>query len=101
MGYNLLLSLFVLVLKLPQISPLGVTLNRFYCCCCCCLFVFLFRAAPGAYGGSQAKATIRASADGLHHSSWQGQILKPLSEARILVGLVTAEPQGELPKSLF
>ena len=35
----------------------------------CFLFVFcLFRAAPAAYGGSQARGLIGAIADGLHHS---------------------------------
>ena len=35
-----------------------------------CLFVcfLLFRAAPLAYGGSQARGPIRATAAGLHHS---------------------------------
>ena len=37
-----------------------------------CLFVFVFfdfsRAAPTAYGGSQARGLIRAVAAGLHHS---------------------------------
>ena len=33
------------------------------------IFVFcLFRAAPAAYGGSQARGLIRAVASGLHHS---------------------------------
>ena len=61
-------------------------------------FVFLiFRAAPTAYGTSQARGPIRATAAGLttatatpdpshvfdlHHSSWQHWILNPLSEAR-------------------
>ena len=61
-------------------------------------FVFcLFRAAPVAYVGSQARGLIRATAAvlhhshshvdlshvcDLHHSSWQRQILNPLSEAR-------------------
>ena len=49
------------------------------------------RAAPMAYGGSQARGLIRAVATAmpdpshlcdLHHSSWQCQILNPLSEAR-------------------
>ena len=39
-------------------------------------------AAPSAYGGSQATGLIRAVAAGLHHSSWQRQILKPPTEAR-------------------
>jgi len=57
----------------------------------------LFRAVPAAYGSSQARGPIRASAAGLHHShsnmgselhlhhsSWQRQILNPLREARDL-----------------
>ena len=35
-----------------------------------------------AYGGSQARGLIGATAAGLHHSSQQRRILKPLSEAR-------------------
>ena len=31
-------------------------------------FFFFFRAVPMAYGGSQARAQIRAVAAGLHHS---------------------------------
>ena len=63
------------------------------------LFVFfvfsLFTAATAAYGGSQARRLIGAVAAGLYqnhsntrsepflrHSSWQCQILNPLSEAR-------------------
>ena len=55
-----------------------------------CLFAFS-RAAPTAYGDSQARDLIRARATAmwdpsricnLHHSSWQRQILNPLSEAR-------------------
>ena len=33
-----------------------------------CLFVLLLRAAPAAYGGSQARGRIGAAAAGLHHS---------------------------------
>ena len=43
----------------------------------CCLF----RAAPAACGGSQARGRIRAVAADLHHSSWQHWILNPLSAA--------------------
>ena len=32
------------------------------------LFHFFFRAIPTAYGGSQARVQIRATAVGLHHS---------------------------------
>ena len=55
-------------------------------------FIFLlFRATPGAYGGSQARGLIRARATAmqdprcicdLHHSSWQRQIAHSLSEDR-------------------
>ena len=60
-------------------------------------FFLLFRAAPVAYGGSQARGQIRAAAAGLHHShsnmgseprlqptAQPGQhgILNPLSRAR-------------------
>ena len=44
-------------------------------------FSLLFRAAPVAYGGSQARGLIRAVAAGLPHSSQQRRILNPLSEA--------------------
>ena len=61
------------------------------------LFYLLFRAGPSAYGDSQARGQIIATAAGLHtatatpdlsrvcnlhHSSWQRWILNPLSEAR-------------------
>ena len=42
----------------------------------------LFRATPAAYASFQARCRIRATAAGLHHSSWQCQIPNPLSEAR-------------------
>ena len=60
-------------------------------------FFFFFRAAPTAYGISQARGEIGAEAAGyttatathdmrcvcnLHHSSWQQQILNPLIKAR-------------------
>ena len=32
-------------------------------------FIAFFRAAPAAYGGSQARGSIRAVAVGLHHSN--------------------------------
>ena len=64
----------------------------------CFSFSFVhFRAAPIAYGGSQSRRLIGAVAAGLrqshsnatqdpscicNHSSWQRQILNPLSEAR-------------------
>ena len=63
----------------------------------CAFIVFVFRAEPVAYGSSQAGGRIEAVASSLchshsnieskphlylHHSSQQGQILNPLSEAR-------------------
>ena len=45
-------------------------------------FFFFFFATPAAYGSSQARAQIGASAPGLHHSSWQHWILNSLSKAR-------------------
>ena len=61
------------------------------------IYLCLFRATPMAYGSSQDRGPIRATAAGLHHSiatwdpsciydlhhnSGQRQILNPLSEAR-------------------
>ena len=57
---------------------LGLFLSFFFFFC---LFAISW-AAPAAYGGSQARGLIRAVAAGLHHSSQQRWILKPLSEAR-------------------
>ena len=58
------------------------------------------------HGSSQARGPIGAIAAGLHHSSWQCQILNPLSEARpriepasswILVRFVFSESRWKLP----
>ena len=38
-------------------------LRALFCCCCC-----VFRAAPAAYGVSQARGLFGAAAAGLHHS---------------------------------
>ena len=61
------------------------------------LFIWSFRAAPEAYGGSRARGPIGAAAADLHHShsnadlshicdlhcsSWQCWILNPLSKGR-------------------
>jgi len=51
-------------------------------CLFVCLFFVFFRAAPTAYGGSQARGLIGAIAAGLRHSSQQHLILNPLNEAR-------------------
>ena len=64
------------------------------------LSLSLLRAAPTAYGGSQARGRIEAIAAGLHHSHSNArseprlrQILNPQSEAR---GFVSAVPRWEL-----
>ena len=44
--------------------------------------ICLFRAAPEAYGGYQARGPIGAAAAGLCHNSRQCRILNPLIEAR-------------------
>ena len=70
--------------------------SRIFFMCVC-----LFRAAPEAHGGSQARAQIRAVAAGLchshicnlYHSSRQRQILNPLSEARDRTCIVTNASQ--------
>ena len=45
-------------------------------------FFLFFKAAPVAYGSSQARGLIGATGADLHQSSRQRQILNPLSEAR-------------------
>ena len=73
-----------------------------------CFVFLLFRAAPVAYGGSQARGWIRAIAAGLRqsHSSagtlthWARPGIEP-SPSRILVGFVSSTPQRELQKGLF
>ena len=47
-----------------------------------CLFVCFFPYAPTAYGSSQTRGQIRATAASLHHSSWPHWILNPLNKAR-------------------
>ena len=50
-----------------QITTGTATPQLLFCCCCYCLFAFS-RAAPTAYGGSQARGRIRAVAVGLCQS---------------------------------
>ena len=45
------------------------------------LFFCLFRAAPAAYGGSQARGRIGALVASIHHISQQHRILNSLSKA--------------------
>ena len=71
-------------------AQVGPSILSSFCCC-------VFRAAPVAYGSSQAGGPIGTIADSLHHSqsnsgsesvcyphpsSWQRWILNPLSETR-------------------
>ena len=66
-------------------------------------FCFLFRTAHVAYGRSQARGRIRATAVGLHHSHsndgspthWSRPRIEPAS-SWILVRFVSAVPQWEL-----
>ena len=83
------------------------------------IIIIITRATPEVCGSSQVRGQTRAVAADLHHiqatqdlsrvcdlhhSSWQYQILNPLSEVRIepesswilLVGFVTTEPRREL-----
>ena len=83
---------------------------------------FAFRAAPGTYGSSQSRGQIRATAAGHSHSNSgiraasvtyitaHGNTRSLTYQARpgikpesswILVGIVTTEPQWELPQSLI
>ena len=72
------------------------------------LLLLIFRAAPTAYGCSQARGRIRATAAGLHHrhrntgslTHWTRPGIKPTS-SWILVGFVSAEPWRELPNQYF
>ena len=67
----------------PSLYFLGMYLPLSICSFFVFLFLFcFFSAAFMAYGGSQARRQIGATAGGLHHSLWQCQILNPLSEAR-------------------
>ena len=80
-------------------------------CCFIFLFYFIFcllKAAPAAYGGSQARGQIKAVAAGLHHSHSNARSLthraRPGIEPAsfwILVRFVSPEPQQELPKLAF
>ena len=58
-----------------------------------CLFA-ISRAAPLAYGGSQARGLIRAVATSLYHSSQQRRIFNPLIEARDQTCILTETKLG-------
>ena len=77
------LALGMMELTVSTLGRLNIQLVFIY------LFIYLFtyfsgffRAAPVAYGNSQSRGPVRASAAGLCHSSWHCWILNPLSEAR-------------------
>ena len=89
---KLLFLTFVVYFLIFSLALFGYSFSNLFF-----LFPSLFRAAPVAYGGSQARGWIRAAAAGLshslsnsgsepcsdlHHSSWQCWILNPLNEAR-------------------
>ena len=58
-------------------------------------FVFLFRAAPAAYGSSQAKGRIRAAADGLHHSHSYARSEPHLQNMLQLAATLDPEPTDQ------
>ena len=68
------------------------------------LIFLLFRATSVAYGGSQARGQIGAMAAGLHHTHsnagslthWMRPGIEP-ETPWLLVGFVSAVPQGALP----
>ena len=71
-------------------------------------FVLLSRATLKAYGSSQARGGIRATATSLHHSHsnarslthWARPGIEPTS-SWFLVGFVSAAPQWELPEHCY
>ena len=52
----------------PRVDSPGAPLREDYPSLNNLLFFYLFRAAPTAQGGSQARSLIGAAAAGLHHS---------------------------------
>ena len=85
-------------------------------CCFCFYFFGCFRAAPAAYGSSQARGPVGATAAGLYHShsnatrdpsqichlhysSWKCQILNPLSKDRDPTGVLMDASWVRLPLS--
>jgi len=105
-------------------AMLGTKIKKehgFVCLIDCYLFYFfLFRATPLAYGSSQARGQIGATAAGLHHSysntgskpytaahhntgsltHWEKPGIEPES-SWFLVGFISAAPQQELQKQTF
>ena len=89
------MHVYIIFYILPFVYNVFIYLNNYYVCVY--TYFCLFRAAPAAYGGSQAKGVIGAGAAtlntatamphlthvcNLYHSSQQCWILNPLSEAR-------------------
>ena len=87
---------------------LCMLLARFSICLFVCLFSFFFRAAPMAYGHSQARGRVGGAVPAyttataprdpspvcdLRHSSWQRWNLNPLSKARDWTRLFTGASQ--------
>ena len=75
----------------------------------CFLFLFLFRAAPAAYGSSQARIPIGAAAANLHHSRsnaesvthWAGPGVKHAFSWILTSWTGYAEPQWEFRIMVF
>ena len=78
---NFFLPPWMIVLNVFMAIYLCGTWDVYYIFCSFFCFL-LFRATPAAYGSSQARGQIGATAAHLHHSSWQHRILNPLSKAR-------------------
>jgi len=101
---SLLISVFIFFGKIPRSWIAGShgssLLFLFFLC--------LFRAAPTAHGGSQARGRIRATAASLppSHSNtgslthWARPGIEPAS-SWVLAGSLTAEPRQELPFWFF
>ena len=97
-------------LQLSSVLQSSIVCYKVCCFLFVCLFVLSFclsRAAPAAYGGSQARGRIRAVANGLCHSHgnagslthWVRPGINP-ETSWFLVGFVSTGPQRELPVCL-
>ena len=91
----------IIFVKLSSLNP-SVFLFLFL------VLLFLGRQLPNMEVPRLGRGLIGAVATSLHHSSWQHQILNPLSgglihlqpHARFLVGFISAAPKWELLKNL-
>ena len=91
----------IIFVKLSSLNP-SVFLFLFL------VLLFLGRQLPNMEVPRLGRGLIGAVATSLHHSSWQHQILNPLSgglihlqpHARFLVGFISAAPKWELLQNL-